>query len=256
MIALVTGASSGIGRDIARELAKRKYNIIAVARNEDALKELKNELEKEYEVNVDVRAMNLIDRDGCRKLHDDVKSQYGIIDVLVNDAGFGTCGKFTETDLDKELGMIDTNVVALHILTKLFLIDMVEADKGHILNVASIAGFMPGPLMATYYSTKSYVVRLTQSIRQELFMQGSHVKISALCPGPVKTNFNKVADVKFNLMEADSKYVAKYAVKLMFLNRTLIFPSFFIWMGRLLAKIFPDQISAFVCYFAQRRKIS
>ena len=202
MIALVTGASSGIGRDIARELAKRKYNIIAVARNEDALKELKNELEKEYEVNVDVRAMDLIDRDGCRKLHDDVKSQYGIIDVLVNDAGFGTCGKFTETDLDKELGMIDTNVVALHILTKLFLIDMVEADKGHILNVASIAGFMPGPLMATYYSTKSYVVRLTQSIRQELFMQGSHVKISALCPGPVKTNFNKVADVKFNLMEA------------------------------------------------------
>lgn len=181
MIALVTGASSGIGRDIARELAKRKYNIIAVARNEDALKELKNELEKEYEVNVDVRAMDLIDRDGCRKLHDDVKSQYGIIDVLVNDAGFGTCGKFTETDLDKELGMIDTNVVALHILTKLFLIDMVEAD---------------------------------------------------------------------------SKYVAKYAVKLMFLNRTLIFPSFFIWMGRLLAKIFPDQISAFVCYFAQRRKIS
>ncbi len=183
MIALVTGASSGIGRDIARELAKRKYNIIAVARNEDALKELKNELEKEYEVNVDVRAMDLIDRDGCRKLHEDVKSQYGTIDVLVNDAGFGTCGKFAETDLDKELGMIDTNVVALHILTKLFLIDMVEADKGHILNVASIAGFMPGPLMATYYSTKSYVVRLTQSIRQELFMQGSHVKISALCPG-------------------------------------------------------------------------
>ena len=209
MIALVTGASSGIGRDIARELAKRKYNIIAVARNEDALKELKNELEKEYEVNVDVRAMDLIDRDGCRKLHDDVKSQYGIIDVLVNDAGFGTCGKFTETDLDKELGMIDTNVVALHILTKLFLIDMVEADKGHILNVASIAGFMPGPLMATYYSTKSYVVRLTQSIRQELFMQGSHVKISALCPGPVKTNFNKVADVKFNLMEADGEFLSR-----------------------------------------------
>ena len=124
-----------------------------------------------------------------------------------------------------------------------------------ILNVASIAGFMPGPLMATYYSTKSYVVRLTQSIRQELFMQGSHVKISALCPGPVKTNFNKVADVKFNLAEADSKFVAKYAVKLMFKNRTLIFPSFFIWIGRILAKIFPDQVAAFFCYFAQKRKI-
>ncbi len=255
MIALVTGASSGIGRDIARELAKRKYNIIAVARGKEALETLKKELEEEYKVNVDVRAMDLIDREGCKKLHNEVKERYGTIDILVNDAGFGTCGKFTETDLDKELGMIDTNIVALHILTKLFLQDMVKADKGHILNVASIAGFMPGPLMATYYSTKSYVVRLTQSIRHELFKQKSKVKISALCPGPVATNFNKVADVKFNLAEADSEYVAKYAVRLMFRNRTLIFPNFFIWLGRVFAKLLPDQISAFFCYYAQRRKI-
>ena len=255
MIALVTGASSGIGRDIARELAKRKYNIIAVARGKEALETLKKELEEEYKINVDVRAMDLIDREGCKKLHNEVKERYGTIDILVNDAGFGTCGKFTETDLDKELGMIDTNIVALHILTKLFLQDMVKADKGHILNVASIAGFMPGPLMATYYSTKSYVVRLTQSIRHELFKQKSKVKISALCPGPVATNFNKVADVKFNLAEADSEYVAKYAVRLMFRNRTLIFPNFFIWLGRVFAKLLPDQISAFFCYYAQRRKI-
>lgn len=255
MIALVTGASSGIGRDIARELAKRKYNIIAVARGKEALENLKKELEEEYKINVDVRAMDLIDREGCKKLHNEVKEKYGTIDILVNDAGFGTCGKFTETDLDKELGMIDTNIVALHILTKLFLQDMVKADKGHILNVASIAGFMPGPLMATYYSTKSYVVRLTQSIRHELFKQKSKVKISALCPGPVATNFNKVADVKFNLAEEDSEYVAKYAVRLMFRNRTLIFPNFFIWLGRVFAKLLPDQISAFFCYYAQRRKI-
>ena len=255
MIALVTGASSGIGRDIARELAKRGYNIIAVARNEEALKELKNNLEKEYDITVDVRTMDLIDRDGCRKLHEDVKNKYGTIDILVNDAGFGTCGKFTDTDLDKELGMIDTNIVATHILTKLFLKDMVEVNKGYILNVASIAGFMPGPLMATYYSTKSYVVRLTQSIRQELFMQKSKVKISCLCPGPVKTNFNKVADVKFNLKEADSKQVAKYAVKLMFRNRTLIFPSPIVWLGRIFSKILPDQVSSFFCYYAQKRKV-
>lgn len=255
MIALVTGASSGIGRDIARKLAKRKYNIIAVARGKEALENLKKELEEEYKINVDVRAMDLIDREGCKKLHNEVKEKYGTIDILVNDAGFGTCGKFTETDLDKELGMIDTNIVALHILTKLFLQDMVKADKGHILNVASIAGFMPGPLMATYYSTKSYVVRLTQSIRHELFKQKSKVKISALCPGPVATNFNKVADVKFNLAEEDSEYVAKYAVRLMFRNRTLIFPNFFIWLGRVFAKLLPDQISAFFCYYAQRRKI-
>ena len=255
MIALVTGASSGIGKDIARVLAKRKYDIIAVARNEGALKEVKAELEQEYDIKVDIRSMDLIDRDGCRKLHEDVQTQYETIDILVNNAGFGTCGEFTKTDLDKELGMIDTNIVALHILTKLFLRDMVKENKGRILNVASIAGFMPGPLMATYYSTKAYVVRLTQSIRQELFMQKSKVKISCLCPGPVKTNFNKVADVKFNLLEADSGKVAKCAVKRMFKNRILIFPGFFVWIGRLLAKISPDQICAFFCYFAQKRKI-
>lgn len=255
MIALVTGASSGIGKDIAKELAKRGYNIIAVARSIEGLENAKEEIEKEYNVSVEIKAMDLIDREGCRKLHDDVKKKHGVIDVLVNDAGYGDCGEFTQTDLDKELGMIDTNIVALHILTKLFLKDMVEADKGRILNVASIAGFMPGPLMATYYSTKAYVVRLTQSIRHELFMKGSKVKISALCPGPVSTNFNKVADVKFNIAEADSKHVAKYAVNKMFKNRTLIFPNFLIWVARLLAKILPDQVAAFFCYFAQKRKV-
>ena len=256
MIALVTGASSGIGRDIARELAKRKYDIIVVARNEEELKKLKKELEEIYQIKVDIRAMDLIDRDGCRKLHEDVKAKYGVIDILVNDAGFGTCGKFTDTDLEKELGIIDTNIVALHILTKLFLKDMVSVNKGYILNVASIAGFMPGPLMATYYSTKAYVVRLTQSIRHELFKQKSKVKISALCPGPVKTNFNKVADVKFNIAEADSKQVACYAIKKMMQGRTLIFPSFFIWLGRIFSKILPDQVSAFFFYYAQKRKIN
>lgn len=255
MIALVTGASSGIGKDIAEELAKRGYDIIAVARNEEALKKVKIELEQQYHIKVDVRAMDLIDRDGCKKLYEDIQKEYGTIEVLINNAGFGTCGEFTQTNLEKELGMIDTNIVALHILTKLFLKDMIKENKGHILNVASIAGFMPGPLMSTYYSTKAYVVRLTQSIRQELFMQKSKVKISCLCPGPVKTNFNKVADVKFNLLEAESKKVAKCAVNRMFKNRILIFPGFFVWIGRLLAKIFPDQICAFFCYFAQKRKI-
>ena len=255
MIALVTGASSGIGRDIARELAKRGYNIIGVARNKELLDNVKHELEKDYKIDVEVISMDLIDRDACRKLHEYVKNKYGTIDILVNNAGFGACGYFTETNLEKELGMIDTNIVALHILTKLFLQDMVEENKGKILNVASIAGFMPGPLMATYYSSKAYVVRLTQSIRHELFRKKSKVKICALCPGPVATNFNKVADVKFNLHEADSKKVAQYAVKKLLRGRTLIFPSFFIWIGRLLAKIVPDQMLAFTCFYAQRRKI-
>lgn len=252
MIALVTGASSGIGRDIAKELAKKGYDIIAVARNKEALENLKKEIDN---VKVDIQILDVTNREGCIQLHDEMIKKYGFVDVVVNNAGFGTCGKFVDTDLNKEIKMIDTNITALHMLTKLFLIDMVKEDKGHIMNVASIAGFMPGPLMATYYSSKAYVVRLTQSIRHELFKQKSKVKISALCPGPVATNFNKVADVKFNLAEADSQYVAKYAVRLMFRNRTLIFPNFFIWLGRVFAKILPDQVSAFFCYYAQRRKI-
>ena len=254
MVALVTGASSGIGRDIAKELAKRGYNIIAVARNEEELNAVKEQIEAEYKVNVDIIIMDLIDRAGCKNLHDDIKNKYGTIDILINNAGFGACGYFTDTNLEKELGMIDTNIVALHILTKLFLKDMVEKNSGKILNVASIAGFMPGPLMATYYSTKAYVVRLTQSIRHELFRKKSKVKICALCPGPVKTNFNKVADVKFSLKEADSEKVAKYAVKKLLKNRTLIFPGG-VWFGRFGSKIMPDQVSAFFCYYAQKRKI-
>lgn len=255
MIALVTGASSGIGRDIAIELAKRGYNIVAVARGEKALNELKQNLETKYKINVDVKILDLKNREGCIKLHEDIKNKYGLIDILVNDAGFGTCGNFTDTDLYKEIDMIDTNITALHILTKLFLKDMVKENRGYIMNVASIAGFMPGPLMATYYSTKAYVVRLTQSIRHELTRKHSNVKIVALCPGPVKTNFMKVADVKFSLKEADSKQVAKYAVNKMFKGRTLIFPSLLIWFGRIGAKILPDQLSAYVCYGIQRRKI-
>ena len=166
MISLITGATSGIGRDIAKELAKRKYDLIIVARHEEDLKNVKAELEAEYKIKVYYYAVDLIDRKACMKLYEDVNKEHGLIDVLVNNAGFGTCGEFTKTDLDKEIRMVDTNIIALHILTKLFLQDMVKEDKGHIMNVSSIAGFMPGPLMATYYSTKAYVVRLTQSIQK------------------------------------------------------------------------------------------
>lgn len=255
MIALVTGASSGIGRDIARELAKKKYNLIIVARNKKALEELKTELEEKEKIKVEIKQVDLKDRESCIKLYKEVKEKEGTIDVLINNAGFGTCGNFTETDLKTELEMIDTNITAVHILSKLFLKDMVKADKGYIMNVASIAGFMPGPLMATYYSTKAYIVRLSQSIRHELYKQKSKVKISTLCPGPVNTNFNKVANVKFNLHSQSSSYTAKYAVNKMLKNKALIFPSFFIWTARILSKIAPDKLSAEVCYHIQKRKI-
>lgn len=254
MIALVTGASSGIGKDMAKELARRKYDLIIVARNEAKLQEVKKEIEDETKVKVDIILTDLSKKEECIELHNIVKQRYGVIDVLINNAGFGDCGEFIKTNLDKEINMIETNIIAYHILMKLFLIDMVEVDKGHILNVASIAGFLPGPLMSTYYSTKAYVVRLTQSVRQELSMKKSKVKVTALCPGPVDTNFNKVANVKFNMMEAKSEYVAKYGIDKMLKNRILAFPKFTTWLIRILAKIIPDQVMAFFSYFIQRRK--
>ena len=247
MKALITGASSGIGRDIAINLSKKGYDLILVARDLEKLNEVKSKLH----TNVEVVSMDVSNAENCKELHE----KYQNIDILVNNAGFGDCGYFTKTNLDKELKMIDTNIVAYHVLTKLYLQDMKQKNSGKILNVASIAGFMPGPLMATYYSTKSYVVRLTQSIRQELFMQGSHVKISALCPGPVNTNFNKVADVQFALKGLSSEYVAKYAVDKLFKGKFYIVPGWKIKLARFGAKIAPNNFVAKICYNMQRRKI-
>ena len=208
MKVLITGASSGIGRDIARIYSQKGYNLVLVARSEENLNKLKTELENNKS-NIEIISMDLSVKENCIELHKRVKD----VDILINNAGFGDCGNFTKTDLEKEINMIKTNIIAYHILMKLYLKDMKEKNSGKILNVASIAGFMPGPLMSTYYATKAYIVRLSEGIREELKKEKSNVKISILCPGPVATNFNKVANVKFYLREANSMNVAKYAVK-------------------------------------------
>ena len=150
--------------------------------------------------------------------------------------------------------MIETNITALHILTKLYLKDMVKNNKGHILNVASIAGFMPGPLMATYYATKNYVVSLTRAIKKELKKKKSNVKVSLLCPGPVNTNFNNVANVKFKAKGMSSEYVAKYAVDKMLKNKFIIIPGFFIKCTKFFAKIMPSSVIEEFCYNIQVSK--
>ena len=160
--ALITGASSGIGREIARELDRRGFRVIIVARREDRLKELAEEL-----CDARVIASDLSSVDACKKLYEDVKSER--VTVLVNNAGFGKLGRFEDIPLEDELQMIDVNVKAVHVLTKLFLKDFIEEDRGYILNVASSAGLMPGgPMMATYYATKAYVTSLTSAIYDEL----------------------------------------------------------------------------------------
>ena len=250
MKALITGASSGIGRDMARNLSKRGYNLILVARDENRLQELKKELEI-YKVNIEIIAMDLAIEENCKELHKKVKD----IDFLINNAGFGDCGDFTKTDLDKEIAMIHTNIIAYHILTKLYLIDMKKVNRGKILNVASIAGFMPGPLMSTYYATKSYVVRLSESIREELKKENSKVQISILCPGPVDTNFNKVANVKFHMREADSQKVADYAIKQVQKGKFYIIPGIDVKFAKIGAKIAPASIVSKITYKIQKRKL-
>lgn len=247
MKALITGASSGIGRDIARELSKRGYDLVLVARNLERLNEIKEELK----TNVEVVSMDISDSKNCEKLHEN----YTDIDILVNNAGFGDCGYFDKTSLDKEIQMINTNIIAYHVLTKLYLQDMKKKNNGKILNVASIAGFMPGPLMATYYSTKAYVVRLSEAIREELRREKSDVQISILCPGPVDTNFNKVADVQFALKGLSSEYVAKYAVKKFLNGKFYIVPGWKIKLARFGSKIAPNNLVSKICYNMQRIKI-
>lgn len=255
MIALVTGASSGIGRDMARYLNDLGYDLIITARNKEKLEELKKELNQKNDRNVEIIVKDLSKTEECKALYRQVKETYKNIDILINNAGFGLCGRFVETNLETELDMIDTNVKAIHILTKLFLKDMVERGQGRILNVSSIAGFMPGPLMATYYGTKNYVLRMSQAIREELNRDKSKVKISVLCPGPVNTNFNQVANVRFALKGLTSEYVAKYAIDKMLKNKAVITVGLKIKIARVLSKISPDTIVAKVCYHMQRRKL-
>ena len=246
MKALITGASSGIGRDIARYLSKLGYDLVIVARRKENLEILK----KELNTNVEIVCLDVSEKENCIKLFEEHKD----IDILVNNAGFGLFGHFDSTDLEKELSMIDTNVVAVHILTKLYVQEMEKRDSGYILNVASIAGFMAGPLMATYYATKNYVVSLSRAIRKELKKEKSNVKISVLCPGPVKTEFNDVAGVRFCIRGVTSKYVAKYAIDKMLKGKEIILPSFKIKCVKFLSKISPDNLVTEVSYHTQKSK--
>lgn len=250
MKALITGASSGIGRDMARVLADYGIDLIIVARRGSRLEELKQELSDR--VSVSTICMDLSDEETCRLLYERVKPED--IDILINNAGFGLAGNFDETDLQRELEMINTNIKAVHILTKLFLKDFKARDYGYILNVASSASFLPGPLMATYYATKAYVRNLTLAIRKEVKKQGAHVYVTALCPGPVQTEFDHVAHVKFAIKGKQSMAVAKEAIDGMFAQKAQIIPSKLMKVSYTLCKIAPLFILLEASYHIQKRK--
>ena len=248
MKALVTGATSGIGRDMTRYLIKLGYKVYAVGRDEEKLKELKNE----FGDTIETILKDVSIKENCIQIFNQLQNEH--IDLLVNNAGFGLFGNFTETDLEKEINLINTNILGVHILTKLFLQDMVKRNSGKILNVASIAGMTPGPLMASYYASKAYVIRLTEGIYEELRKQKSNVTVSILCPGPVATNFNKVANVNFSMKALSSEYVAKYAIDKTLKGKLIIVPGKTIKLFRILNKLSPDKLTMKIIYKNQTKK--
>lgn len=249
MKALITGASSGIGHDMAYYLGNLGYDLILVARNKSKLQEM----QKDIKTNVKIIVADLSIESKLKEVYVLCKNEN--IDILINNAGFGACGKFDEVDLNTELEMIDTNIRAVHILTKLFLKDMKKRDSGYILNVASSAAFEPGPLMATYYSTKAYVLRLTTSIYEELRRDESNVVVSCLCPGPVATNFNEVAGVKFSIKPLSSKYVSEYAIKQLLKKKLIIIPGFKMRVSVFFSRFLSTKMLARIVYNIQKKKI-
>lgn len=252
MIALVTGASAGIGRDIARSLAKHGINLIITARRRDRLLALKEELTAAYGVKVKIITADLTDAKQCIELHKRVE-KYNI-DIFVNNAGFGVFGDFTETPLDKELELIDLNIRAFHILFKLFTQDFVKRGGGYILNTASSAGFFPGPMFSSYYASKAYVLRMSQAVYEELRARRSGVHLSVLCPGPVETEFIEKAGVSFAMKPQSSEYVAEYAVREMFGGRLLICPSATVLAGKTLSRFAPDKAVAYAARLIQSHR--
>jgi hypothetical protein len=248
MKALITGASSGLGRDFARELSKRGYDLILVARRKGRLDELK----KELKTNVQVICIDLSNESKCYDLYKQIADED--IEIVINNAGYGLHGEFSRTDLDTELNMIDLNIKAVHILTKAFLYKFKKQNKGYILNVASSAAFGSGPLMSTYYATKGYVLKLSEAIYEELRREKSNVHISVLCPGPVDTEFNEVAGVKFALKGLSSEYVAKYALDKMLKQKMVIIPGKKIRMGIFALRLIPRKLMLKIFYNIQKKK--
>ena len=215
--ALITGASQGIGKEMAFILSKKGYHIIVVARDrkklEDTFKNIKN---------CTIIDMDLSITKNWYKLYEQAKN----IDILINNAGYGIFGNFLDTNVEKELNMIDLNIKSLHLLTKLFLKDMVKKDYGYVLNVASIGSFFPSPLLSSYYASKSYVLSLSLAIKDELKREKSNVYIGAFCPATINTNFHKNAGLNGKIKGLNAYAASKYAIDKMFSKKTIIIPSY------------------------------
>lgn len=248
--AVITGASSGIGMEFAKAFAKMGYQLILTARRKERLEKLSDEL------NVPCRIIvaDLSKKADCHRFYEEIKDEK--IDIFINNAGFGVCGDFGKTDLEKEMSMINVNVRAMHILLKLMLEKMKHQGYGSIINVASSAGLLPaGPYMAAYYATKSYVVSLTRAVAAELKKEKSTVYVGALCPGPVNTEFNHVADVVFALKGITTKQCVEEAILGMKKRKVIIVPSIKMKLAVFGQKLLPECVLVKIVARQQKKKM-
>ncbi|BAY23502.1 short-chain dehydrogenase/reductase SDR [Calothrix sp. NIES-2100] len=225
--ALITGAASGIGYQLAYIFGRNNYNLVLVDKNEEKLNEIADEFPKKFSIFVKILAKDLSIPTSPTEIFTELQQSSIKVDVLVNNAGFGTYGVFAETDLTTELKMLQVNIVSLTHLTKLFLKDMVEQGYGKILNVASVAAFQPGPLMAVYFATKAYVLSFSEAIANEL--EGTGVSVTVLCPGPTATEFQKTAAMEDSKIASvnrmmDTERVAKIGYRSLMANKIVVIP--------------------------------
>jgi short-subunit dehydrogenase len=252
-VALITGASSGIGLEFAHIFAREGYDLVLVARSEQRLNEIAADLKAKYGTNASVIPKDLNIPSAPDEIYAQLQQRGIAVEALVNSAGFATYGRFTEIDLAKELEMMQVNMVALTHLTKLFLRPMVERGSGKILNMASTAAFQPGPLMAVYYATKAYVLSFSEAIAQEVRGQG--VSVTALCPGPTQSGFQKRADMEQSKLVQnglmDARAVAEAGYQALVRGQTAIVPGLRNQVMAWMTRFFPRATTARLVMSAQ-----
>jgi len=253
---LITGASEGIGYEFAKTFAENNYNILAISKNTEKLCELKSELENKYCITVNILSIDLSHLSNLNEIYQFIKNNNIKIDILINNAGFGIFGDFTETDFQRELDMINVNIVSLTYLTKIILKEMVRNKSGTIINVASTASFKPGPLMSVYYATKAYVLSFSEAVAAEI--KNSGVNIIILCPGPTGTDFfmkasgRKLSVSKYNKI-ATPYEVAMFGFNAIKKNKLIAIPGFRNRIYTKILKFIPGRLITYILYRLKKK---
>lgn len=249
MLALITGASSGLGIEFARLLAINGYDLIISARRKDRLESLKKVLEKKYKINVEVFPADLSDVNDVLNLAENcfIKD----VDILINNAGFGILGTFNNMSGKENVNLINTNITALTLLSQEFI---KTQKRGYILNVASIAAFLPGPLLSSYYASKAYVLSLSAAVNEELKRSGKPVSVTTLCPGPMKTEFFATAGASKEFATATPRACAKRALRAMFKRKPVVFSDNLIALAAFGTKFLPFNLLTKISYRIQKSK--